>query len=555
MSIIMHKPTQETPSLGIGIGLRAPHYRALLEQRPRIDWLEIHSENYFDAGGWDAHVLQQLRQDYAISMHGVGMGIGSAQGFSLTHVERVRALVERIEPALISEHLCWGAVGDRHLNDLLPMPLTAEALAMVCERVERVQDLLKRRILLENVSTYLRFRDDAMSEAEFLVAVAERTGCGILLDVNNLYVNQRNHGEDAIAAMQAIAPHMVGEMHLAGHLITDDAVIDNHGDRVAAPVWDLYRAALQRFGAASTLIEWDTDIPALEVLLDEAQCARDIVAQTIVVTTDSTSDAALGQTQAVFAHALFDARQEAQVLPLFKGDAQQVEQRFALYRGNLVGAWSKTLASAYPVLQQLVGDEFFDALSRAYGKAYPSTGGDLNQFGAHFPQFLQEFEHVADYPYFPDMARLEWQLHSAHYAHGGRQIGAIEFARVAPEQLDAARFALAPCCSLFQADWAVVELWQAHQAGSEVQFPSELQGASHGLIVRPHWKTDVLALSPTAHALLAALARGDALGAALDGALALDANFDFGTHLQNWLRLGIFDAIHLEPLAEVATVN
>lgn len=542
MPITQHNKFPQTTSLGIGIGLRAPHYRALLEQRPKIDWLEIHSENYFDAGGWDAHVLQQLRQDYAISMHGVGMGLGSAQGFSVAHLERVRALAERIEPALISEHLCWGAVGDRHLNDLLPMPLTTEALDTVCERVERVQDVLKRRILLENVSTYLRFRDDAMTEAEFLTAVANRTGCGILLDVNNLYVNLRNHDEDPIAAMQAIAPHMVGEIHLAGHLVADDAVIDHHGDRVAAPVWDLYLAALRRFGAVSTLIEWDTDIPELDVLLDEAQCAREIVAQNMVVPTD----VPLQQTQTLFAQALFDARQQDQALPLFKGDAQRAEQRFALYRGNLVGAWSKTLASTYPVLQQLVGEEFFDGLSRAYGKAYPSASGDLNQFGAHFAQFLRAFEHVADYPYFPDMARLEWQLHRAHYASGGRQIGAIEFARVAPEQLDAARFTLAPCCSLFQADWAVVELWHAHQAGSDVPFPADLQRANHGLIVRPHWKTDVLALSQTAYALLAALVQGDTLGSALDQALEIDANFDFGTHLQNWLRLGIFDTVHID---------
>lgn len=545
-----HTQSQASGSgLGIGIGLRAPHYRALLEQRPKIDWLEIHSENYFDVGGWDAQVLQQLRQDYPISMHGVGMGLGSAQGFSLDHLERVRALAERIEPALISEHLCWGAVGDRHLNDLLPMPLTAEALNMVCERVERVQDLLKRRILLENVSTYLRFRDDAMSEAEFLAAVAHRTGCGILLDVNNLYVNLRNHGEDPMAAMQAIAPHMVGEIHLAGHLVTDDAVIDHHGDRVAAPVWDLYLAALRRFGAVSTLIEWDTDVPALDVLLDEAQCAREIVAQNIVVSTNMP----LEDAQLTFAQALFDGRQEEQVLPLFKGDAQLIAQRFALYRGNLVGAWGKTLSSAYPVLQQLVGEEFFDALSRAYGKAYPSKSGDLNLFGEHFAQFLQEFEHVADYPYFPDMARLEWQVHRAHYANGGRQIGAIEFARVAPEQLDAARFALAPCCSLVRADWAVVELWHAHQPDSAVQFPAELQRVNHGLVVRPQWKTDVLALSPVAYALLAALEKGDTLGSALDYALSLDADFDFGTHLQNWLRLGIFDAIHIDIESHAVT--
>ncbi len=168
--------------------MRAPHYREFLEHRPKVDWLEIHSENYFDRGGWDAHVLQRLRADYPISMHGVGLGIGSADGFSEHHLERLRELVERVEPALVSEHLCWGAVGKRHLNDLLPMPLTQEALELVCRRVDHVQNTLGRQILLENVSTYVRFRDDAMSEAEFLAALAARTGCGILLDVNNFHM-------------------------------------------------------------------------------------------------------------------------------------------------------------------------------------------------------------------------------------------------------------------------------------------------------------------------------------------------------------------------------
>lgn len=262
--------------LGFGVGLRAPHYREFLQNRPKVDWLEIHTENYLDQGGWDAHVLEQLRQDYPISLHGVGLGIGSARGFSEQHLLRVRDLVQRIQPALVSEHLCWGAVDDRHLNDLLPMPLTQEALTLVCTRVDHIQNVLGRRILLENVSTYLRFRDDAMSESAFLTAVAARTGCGVLLDINNLFVNQCNHQEDAMAALESIPQQMVGEMHLAGHLVTPDAVIDHHGDRVAESVWDLYEAAVRRFGAVSALIEWDTDIPAIEVLLSETERARAI---------------------------------------------------------------------------------------------------------------------------------------------------------------------------------------------------------------------------------------------------------------------------------------
>jgi hypothetical protein len=267
--------------LGFGVGLRAPHYREFLQHRPAVDWLEVHTENYLNAGGWDANVLEQLRQHYPISLHGVGLGIGSARGFSEQHLQRVHEVVQRVQPALVSEHLCWGAVDDRHLNDLLPMPLTREALELVCKRVDRVQEVLNRQILLENVSTYLRYRDDAMSEAEFLSAVAERTGCGVLLDINNLFVNQCNHQEDALIALESIPAHIVGEMHLAGHLVTPDAVIDHHGDRVAPPVWDLYEAAVQRFGQVSTLIEWDTDIPALDVLLSEAEQARQIASQAL----------------------------------------------------------------------------------------------------------------------------------------------------------------------------------------------------------------------------------------------------------------------------------
>src|SRR6478672_806925 len=395
------------PRLGFGVGLRAPHYRDFLERRPKVDWLEVHTENYLSPGGWDAHVLDTLRADYPVSLHGVGLAIGSARGFSEPHLQRVADLVKRIEPALVSEHLCWGAVGDRHLNDLLPMPLTAAALDLVCERIDRIQHTLGRRILLENVSTYLRYRDDAMSEAHFLAAVAARTGCGLLVDINNLHVNHCNHGEDPHAALMAIAPASVGELHLAGHLVTPDAVIDHHGDRVAQPVWDLYAAALKRFGNVSTLIEWDTDLPALDVLLDEAQRAR-AIALAEADTRLAATHGALADAQQAFSAALFDAADDAPALHAFHGDAGLARQRLALYRGNLTSAWDKALSSAYPVLKALVGAEFFTALARAYGKAHPSEDGDLNRFGASFADFLAGFPHVADYPYFPDMARLEW---------------------------------------------------------------------------------------------------------------------------------------------------
>src|SRR5450830_244062 len=263
---------------GVGVGLRASHYRDFLAQSPAVDWLEVHTENYLARSGWDWQVLSTLRADYALSLHGVGLGLGSARGFSEQHLQRVRQLVQEIEPGRVSEYLCWGAVAQHQLNDLLPLRLDSAALDLLCGRVGRVQDSLKRPILLENVSTYLRFQGDSMSEAQFLAELARRSGCGLLLDINNLYVNQCNHGEDALLAMQSIAPGSVGELHLGGHLLTPHAVIDHHGTAVAEPVWDLYAAALLRFGAVPTLVEWDTDLPPLDILLGEADKARSLMA-------------------------------------------------------------------------------------------------------------------------------------------------------------------------------------------------------------------------------------------------------------------------------------
>jgi len=222
----------------------------------------------------DPAVLEALRRDYPVSLHGVGLGLGSAEGYSTRHEDRLCALVERVQPAFVSEHLCWGAAAGRHFNDLLPLPFSREALDLVAGRVARLQERLGRRILVENVSCYVEPGGSEMGEGEFLAALARRTGCGLLLDVNNLYVNQVNLGRDALAQMRALDPASVREIHLAGFFAGEDCLIDTHGARVADPVWRLYDAALALFGPVPTLIEWDTDVPPLAVLLDEAAKAQ-----------------------------------------------------------------------------------------------------------------------------------------------------------------------------------------------------------------------------------------------------------------------------------------
>jgi hypothetical protein len=542
---------------GVGVGLRAPHYRQFLEQRPKVGWLEVHTENFLDRSGWDWHVLRQLRHHYPVSLHGVGLGLGSVRGFSPDHLARVAALVEQVEPMLVSEHLCWGAVHDRQLNDLLPLALDDAMLALLCARVAQVQDTLRRPLLLENVSTYLRFHADSMSEAQFMAALARRTGCALLLDVNNLYVNQCNHGEDAIAALAAIAPGSVAEMHLAGHLVTPAAVIDHHGAQVAPEVWQLYRAAVARFGAVPTLIEWDTDVPTLDVLLAEAEKARTILATApdsavwssqadgaVPVTLDlrgaPPDTVAPDELQLSFSHALFDSAREDALLGRIKSGAPA--DRLALYRGNLTATWDKVLGAAFPVVRALVGAEFFTPLARAYGMAHPSANADLNRFGDTFATFLAGFEHVAEFPYLPDMARLEWLLHRAHYAPDAAPLDAAELAALSPEGFECAHFGLHPACSLFASSWAVVPLWQAHQPQDARDFPAQMGSDSFAAIVRPDWKAGLVPLAASSHAALQALAGGACMGDALDAAFDLDDDFDLPGNLKLWVEKAMLAA-------------
>lgn len=277
----------------IGIGWRHPHYRELLERQPALDFLEVHSENFFGAGGAALAVLREGRAHYPISLHGVGLALGSAVGVDDWHLDQLARLVAQIEPVRVSDHACFargtlnptGHPANVHAADLLPIPFNREALDVMAANVQRVQDRLKRPIAVENLSAYLTFQGSEMSEAAFLNALVQRTGCQLLVDVNNIYVNALNDQlnqlcndplQQCTGWLDAINPAHVAEIHLAGHIDCGDIVIDDHGSRIKAPVWALYQHAMGRFGAVPTLIEWDTDIPALDVLLDEAQLARQI---------------------------------------------------------------------------------------------------------------------------------------------------------------------------------------------------------------------------------------------------------------------------------------
>lgn len=264
--------------LGFGLGLRTAHYEAILKSMPRVDWFEALSENYLVPGGKPLHYLDRIRSRYPVVLHGVSLSIGGIDPLDRAYLRSLKTLAERVEPAWISDHLCWTGVGGRNLHDLMPLPYTEEALAHVARRVREVQDFLGRRILLENVSTYVTYRDSRMSEWQFLAALAEEADCLILLDVNNIYVSAYNHGFDPLEFLAGVPLRRVQQIHLAGHDNCGDYIIDTHDAPVIDPVWALYAAALRRFGDVPTMIERDARIPPLAKLVRELDRARGIAA-------------------------------------------------------------------------------------------------------------------------------------------------------------------------------------------------------------------------------------------------------------------------------------
>lgn len=275
----LHGGVRARSCSGVGLGLRAPHYAHVQRHRPEVPWFEVLVDNYIGKGGAALHHLEAIRADYPFRFHGVGMSLGSTDPLDVHYLAGLQALLDRFEPETVSDHLCWTSVGGVHAHDLLPLPCVEEAIAHVAERIIRVQDFLGRQILVENVSSYLSYRQSTLSEWEFLDAVAGRADCGVLLDINNIHVSARNHGFDPDAYLQGIAPQRVCEFHLAGYEDQGTHLLDTHGEPVHEPVWDLYRAALRRFGALPTLIEWDTNIPEFSRLQAEGDKAQAIRAE------------------------------------------------------------------------------------------------------------------------------------------------------------------------------------------------------------------------------------------------------------------------------------
>lgn len=397
---------------GFGLGLRTPHYGDFLANKQPLDWLEIITDNYLIDGGKPLAVIDAIRRDYPVAMHGVAMSIGASQGVDVPYLQRVKALADRIEPLWVSDHLCWTGPGPEQLHDLYPLPYTDESARHVIAQIRRAQDVLGRRLVLENVSSYIRYRHDSASEWQFLAHIAQEADCLLLVDVNNIYVSSVNHGFDPLSYLHALPAHRVQQIHLAGHSDNGDHIIDTHDHPVALPVWDLYAQACQRFGAVAAMIERDDHIPPLAELLDEMAIARRVAAEHVappepVAITSITLAPTADPSGLAAAQRHFADRVLANALPPEMPE-DLITGRLPIYHHAYRARLAEVLADTYAKTCLYMGSDTFEAHARDYAVAHPPRTRSLNRYGEGLVGTLRAA--YPDNPELHELAQLDWDL-------------------------------------------------------------------------------------------------------------------------------------------------
>ena len=542
-----------------GVGLKPEHVRDIVDTWPDVGFFEVHAENYMVAGGPFHHFLTRIRERYPLSIHGVGLSIGGEAPLDEAHLDRLAELLDRYQPESFSEHLAWSSHGGVFLNDLLPVPYHRATLDRVCAHIDRVQSRLKRQMLLENPATYVEFDSSTMSETDFIGEVLRRTDCGLLLDVNNVHVSCTNHGRDPYAAIRALPLDRVGEIHLAGFAQDVDAagdplLIDSHGAPVAQEVWELYRYALAWTGPMATLIERDNDIPAFDVLLAEAETAERII---LAQTTEQTARRAIRRSaarpasaqdaQSAFSDALLYGK-SALPAGLVAWNGSDPGRRFAVYRNNVVVSLIDALAETYPVVRELVGEEFFRAMARSFTRLHPPTSPVMADYGNGFADFIAGFTPAATLPYLADIARLEWLYVRAYHAADADTLSPEDIGGLLADEaaLPVARFDLHPSLGVLRSRYAVVSLWAAHQGDARADDLAAIDVGRQesAVVIRRDQEVQVVRIRPGVAVLVDCLLRGEPLGAAAESALADDPELDLADTFGFLIRNGTITAIH-----------
>jgi len=526
--------TNSWPRLGCGAGLRPPHYPVITQEWPRIPWFEAISENYMDTGGRPLSILEEVRQHYPIALHGTALSIGSVDAVNVPYLTRLKNLIERIDPFIVSDHLCWSGVGGNVLHDLLPLPFTEEAIGHVAGHIQQVQEFLGRQILIENVSTYVTYRHSVVPEWEFLVEVARRSGCGILLDLNNIYVNSVNHHFDPYDYVRRIPKELVGQFHLGGHTDMGTFLFDTHSKAVIDPVWDLYREALKLMGPVSTLIEWDADIPSFDVLFGEVKKAQAIYDEFSDVQEVRSSASVLqegsgeeGQKGA----SLPEIQQwmKAKIQPQAGGSAgrlssepycdpkgEEGKRRIAAYTGGYPTRFHESLSEVYETIRSLLGPERFLDLAYDYSVHYPSRDYNLNHVGRHLSEFLKTSALIKELPYLSDLARLEWLISEAFHSFEKPPVRPEEMASIPSEKWEDIRLTFQPSTSLVSSFWPIFQLWMDRKGPLPGISKDHLKSPEHILVGRRGLQVRVEQLEPAQFRLMELLLTGESLGEACE---------------------------------------
>lgn len=475
----MKKNEINWPVLGCGVGLRSDHYNTILTEKPKADWFEAVTENFMDSGGKPLEILTRIRENYPVALHGVALSIGSADPLDSQYLERLKKLADRIDPFIVSDHLCWSGVEGEVLHDLLPLPFTEEAVDHAARRIQQVQETLERKFLIENVSTYVTYKHSTMPEWQFLVETARRAGCGILLDLNNIYVNSKNHGFDPEEYLRNVPAELVGQFHLAGHTDMGEFLFDTHKGEIISPVWQLYEKALEAYGPVSTLIEWDAEIPAFSFLLAEADKAKAIYQKFLSIpkkkTIFSPKKYSSGPSAEELKKILEDQRRMKTLVhrdPKTEADKAQFlnaqgsvsgRERMAVYSGGYTARIHESLMETYGAVKHVMGEASFLRVAENYAEARSSAGYNLSDAGKDLESFFEKTDWKKNLPFLPDLARLERLVAESFHAFAGKNFDPSILAGFDEDQWNQLRLQFQPFVKIVGSQWPILDIWNARK--------------------------------------------------------------------------------------------
>jgi uncharacterized protein (UPF0276 family) len=543
---------------GLGLGLRTEHYNDFLAAPQAVDWLEIITDNYLVDGGKPLAVLDTIRQDYPLAMHGVAMSIGSADGLDRDYLRRVKALADRVQPMWVSDHLCWGGWRGQVLHDLYPMPYTEAAASHLIAHIQQAQDVLQRRLVIENVSSYITYRCSVTTEWDFLRYVVEQADCLLLADVNNIYVSSVNHGFDPLTYLDAIPGERVQQMHLAGHSYQDDLIVDTHDHPVCDAVWDLFAQACQRWGHVPSMIERDDDVPPLPDLLEELAHARQVVAQhagapkpsaalaaqAAVATPSATTAAptvapawpaspelAWRDSQASMVKHVLTPRVAPAADWVVADTAEQAQTRAGVYRFAYRARLAAALAESFERVNLYVGSDDFAMVAKAFGVTHPPVVRSLGNYGDGLPDYLASLFPGANA--LVELAQLDWDLRKRFDAADSPALSA-QAPHALSQALDQAKV-LHPTCVLRTITTNVVKIWQAIANDEEVPEATDLAQPARLLVWRMGYNPQFRTLDPGEDVFLDALAAGETINTTAER-LSANGTITTPNTLAVWLR-------------------